>query len=234
MTRLTRLGLLPLLLAGCATAQSEDRSVSSIRIDHVILGVADLDRGIADLQRVTGVRGVIGGSHPGRGTRNALMSLGDGTYLEIVAPDPAQAIDNDEIRELRALTRPTPIGWAVSAEDAVALRSILDRAAIGTSSAEPGSRAKPDGSILRWITFGYEKLDSLMAPFFIVWADPTLHPSRTSPTGCRLTSLHIASPDADAVSRAVAPLRLNVSVSNGTNDRMRLSLSCPKGNVSLF
>src|SRR4051812_10884651 len=58
------------------------------RIDHVILGIDDLQKGIAELERATGVRAVFGGAHPGRGTQNALISLGENHYLEILAPNP--------------------------------------------------------------------------------------------------------------------------------------------------
>jgi hypothetical protein len=228
-----RIAAIALVLLGCTTARTSVPKEDAIRIDHVILGAADLDAAMAEMERLTGVRSVIGGVHPGRGTRNALMSLGDGTYLEILAPDPAQAIDNDEIRGLRTLTRPTPIGWAVSADDEAELRSVLAKASIAASASAPGSRAKPDGSVLRWITFGYAELDNLLAPFFIIWADPALHPSRTSVGGCRLNSLIVESPQAAAISRAVAPLRLGVMVLPARQDSMRLSLSCPKGEVGL-
>ena len=82
------------------------------RIDHVILGIGDLQRGTAELERLTGVRAVFGGAHPGRGTQNALISLGDHHYLEILAPNPAEA-GNPEAAELSKLTALTPIGWAV-------------------------------------------------------------------------------------------------------------------------
>lgn len=230
---MSRYVFLALLLAGCATAQTPMPNTNGIRVDHVIVGVADLERGIDELERLTGVRSVVGGVHPGRGTRNALMSLGDGIYLEILAPDPAQSIDPAELGELRAMTNLTPVGWAVSADDERPIRSALAGAGIDTSTSVAGSRARPDGSTLRWTTFGYEKLDSPLAPFFIVWESADLHPSRTSPSGCRLTGLHIESRQAETIARAVAPLRLQVTVSPAAKERMQLSLSCPKGDVTL-
>src|SRR5437764_15357965 len=85
-------------------------------IDHVMIGAASLDEGIRAFERATGVSPARGGKHPTRGTENALVSLGNGTYLEIIAPQ-AAAQPNELVTSLRALRKPALIGWAVHVVD---------------------------------------------------------------------------------------------------------------------
>ena len=220
-----------LVLGACATRPLEQ---GVARIDHVIVGVADLDRGIAQLERLTGVRAVIGGAHPGQGTRNALMSLGAGTYLELYAPNPAEPTSSEEVDALRRLTALRPLGWAISGDDATRLRALLEQNGSTVTASEPGSRQRPDGSILHWHTFAVADLDDPAAPFFILWTEPRLHPSRTSPRGCRLKRLHIQT-RANGLAQALRPLGLPVSVSvTGTSETsLAITLICPTGQLVL-
>jgi hypothetical protein len=221
--------LAALLVLAAATAAADDNP----HIDHVMVGVSDLDRGIAEMERLTGVQAVRGGAHPGKGTRNALMSLGARTYLEIIAPDPAQHVRSADAAMLRKSKRPTVIGWAVSAADRRELRRRADAAGLALTPWQPGSRVMPNGRMLKWRTFGYARDSDPNLPFFIAWSDPRLHPSRTSPGGCRLQSMTLGDPRPAKLHRAIAPLGLNVQVETAQREHMRIMLRCPKGQVAI-
>src|SRR5579883_2506073 len=91
--------------------QPEKDNVPEV-LDHILLGCADLRRGMDFVEENTGVRAAFGGVHPGRGTQNALLSLGGRHYLEIIALDPRQSGAPD-VYALRTLLQPKLVGWAV-------------------------------------------------------------------------------------------------------------------------
>jgi Glyoxalase-like domain len=76
--------LMILLLASCRSSMT--RSSEAGGLDHILLGVPDLDAGVTAFEQATGVTPLRGGKRPSRGTENALVSLGNGSYLEIIAP----------------------------------------------------------------------------------------------------------------------------------------------------
>jgi hypothetical protein len=62
------------------------------QFDHLVVGIRSLPEGIAEFESLTGIKPGVGGKHPDRGTENALVSLGGGGYLEIIAPQPGATL----------------------------------------------------------------------------------------------------------------------------------------------
>jgi hypothetical protein len=203
-------------------------------VDHLLLGAPDLDAGIAWFEERTGVKAAIGGVHPGAGTRNALASLGRRQYLEIIAPDPAQSAFNFQI-DLRRLTAPRLVTWAAATSSVEATAAAATKAGYKIFGPRDGSRARPDGVILRWRTVGvlagFAEAEIDPTPFFIQWAADSRHPSSDSPSGCRLTALEIRHADPAKLKSALLDLGLDALVARSDTTRLRATLDTPKGPV---
>jgi hypothetical protein len=212
------------LLCSCSVVAA----TPGAQVDHILLGIDDLERGMEQFEKLTGVRPVAGGKHP-RGTHNALVSLGDGTYVEILALQPGITPPKEYggLQQLHALT---PIGWAVSSKDVTGLRNRLTSAGMKVTEPGAGSRTTPAGGTLSWQTFGLAE-GFAEAPFFIVWSPQSPHPSTTSPTGCRLQQWRIAGPHSKNLERLRSALDLGIEVAEAKSTALRLSLQCPKGAV---
>jgi hypothetical protein len=198
------------------------------QLDHILLGCRDLDSGIDFVERQSGVRADFGGVHPGRGTRNALLSLGDTHYLEIIAPDPAQSSAGD-FRGLRSLTEPRIIGWAAHPGDLDSFAARLRMNGVAAEGPQPGSRKRPDGRVLNWKTLTLkDNCDSLL-PFFIEWRAGSTHPSADAPTGAKLSQFELASPDVAGLERICELLDLDVRLQHAPKPQIRARISGSSG-----
>lgn len=206
--------------------------------DHFVVGISDLEKGMSRVEELTGVRPVHGGRHPRIGTRNALISLGEHSYLEIIAPDPAAdsalldpALKARFMEPLKGMDSLTPFLWAVGSSDLESTAGLLRAEGIVLSPPAPGARKKPDGSLLEWrASFITEpRLDGL--PFFIEWLDPTKAPPKNSPGGCRLHRFEISGPETATVQRVAERLSLTVGISEEPEQALRIELDCPQGRV---
>src|SRR5947209_7973455 len=201
-------------------------------LDHIILGCADLDRGIEAVEEATGVRPAVGGVHPARGTRNALLSLGERHYLEIIAPDPAQE-KIVHFPQIRQMTEPRLIGWAVHPPDIVTVAKQLRENQVAFTGPDDGSRKRPDGRVLNWKTINLADDRGGLLPFFIEWSADSVHPSKDAPARCELDYFEILSPDPEELSTALKRIGLDLPVQRSDKARLHALISGPKGDVKL-
>ena len=202
-------------------------------LDHVILGCSDLDGGIRFVEERTGVRAVLGGVHPDRGTSNALLSLGDRHYLEIMAPDPSakavQAWAARQLEVLRGLANPRLIGWAVHSNDIDSLSKKLRESGLQVLGPWPGSRTRPDGRIVSWKSFSLADDRHGLLPFFIEWGKDAVHPSSDAPTGGHIERFALAASDDEELSRMLHRLGVEAPVQHNQAPQLRLRIVGPKG-----
>ena len=201
-------------------------------LDHFILGCNDLDHGVACVEQRTGVRAAFGGVHPGRGTRNALLSLGERRYLEIMAPDPAQQV-TPQIARLRDLKEPTIVGWAAHPGDLEKFAAHLREAGISFDGPRPGSRQRPDGKLLHWKTLNLKDDQGGLLPFFIEWSTDSLHPSADAPKGCTLAHFGAVCPKPDDLRNTAALLHLDMPVLRGDKTELQAVIIGPKGELAV-
>lgn len=182
-------------------AARTDRAPAAL--DHLVYATPDLDRTVAEVTELTGVRPVGGGSHPGRGTRNLLLGLGGGAYFEIIGPDPEQpAPAGPRWFGIDALTGPRLVTWAARVTGIAA--RVAEARARGVDPGGPVAMARrtPDGARISW---RLTPPGTGLMPFLLDWGD-TPHPSGGGLPVLPLVSLRATHPDPGAARRELAAL----------------------------
>lgn len=204
------------------------------RIDHLVYATPDLAAGVERVERLLGVRAAPGGQHPGAGTRNALIALGESVYLELIGPDPDQPRSSGPRRfGIDDLKAPKLVTWAAKGTD---LDSLVDSAkhnGVVLGQVQSGSRRRPDGVLLSWrLTVSPALTFDGIIPFFIDWGR-TQHPASALQKDCMLIGLRAEHPDPKSVQLALAALGLDLQCKAADLPALIATIHAPRGDVEL-
>jgi hypothetical protein len=174
-----------------------------MRLDHVSYAVSpgELADTIQRLGASLGAGFVDGGKHPSFGTRNFILPLAGGMYLEVVSaldhPAADRAPFGQAVRK-RAESGGGWLGWVVAVNDLSPIEKRLGREAVS------GHRTRPDGFELQWKQLGViGTLEDAQLPFFVQWiSSKEEHPSANA-NGLKLSKIEISG-DSASISEYLA------------------------------
>jgi catechol 2,3-dioxygenase-like lactoylglutathione lyase family enzyme len=121
----------------------------TLRLDHLVIFVSDLDRASADY-RSLGFTVNYGGEHPGGTTHNALVVFADGAYLELIAF--RRSDEGNRWWRVGSAAGEGFVDFALLPEDMAADVAAAQARGLDLVGPIPGGRARPDGARLEWQT----------------------------------------------------------------------------------
>ncbi len=204
-----------------------------MNLDHLVYIVPNLHQAIEALGKQLGVYPQLGGRHPERGTYNALLRLGQQSYLELLAIDPEAVVGPPrwmgvDLSSVGRLTR-----WAISSAHLARDQQRLAAIRPDLGEVAQGQRQMGNGQLLRWqLTqpLPHPLVEPL--PFFIDWRDSP-HPSSTLASGCHLELLDFFHPQPEQLLSQFKQLDLDLSVQWGEVAQIKAKIIGPAGHILL-
>lgn len=203
-------------------------------IDHLVYATSDVDATVVELSRRLGVEAAAGGRHLGFGTRNALLSLGPTSYLEIIGPDEGQhrptkgywyGVENIAIPRL--------VTWTVQVEHLERIAAHAHGAGYNPGDVHKVFRELPDGSKLSWRLTWPTGAGEGLVPNLIEWDEGCPHPAATSPSGVELVQLRGYHPVPESVQPMLDALGAELEMRVADVPKLVAILDSPYGPIEL-
>lgn len=204
-------------------------------LDHLVVGAERLEDGVRHVTDALGLEPVPGGRHDYLATHNALMRLGDATYLEVIATDPDAGppeaprwfdLDGEATRAALAV-RPRLLAWVARCDD-------LDAATAAAPWSTGPVRRMRRGTMTWRIAFPADGrlIEGGILPPLIEWDGDAVHPADKLPeAGADLVSLRAYHPHPDKIREELAAIGLDHAIETMSNEDIRLEavINTPDG-----
>ena len=205
------------------------------RIDHIVYAVPNLHEAVETFNARLGVTAHIGGRHLNRGTHNALVNLGKGAYLELIAVDH----DNHNFVGNRwmgidLLDKARVVRWSMRSEDINRDARWLRMKAPNLSTIVEGSRLTTDGDELAWkMTLPGSSPMVEIIPFFTDWSESSFHPCDRLVEEVELLSISITGSRVRDLEFFQADLNFPLKLVEAQEARIRIEIKTPSGVFTL-
>jgi len=217
------------------------------RIDHLVVGAASLEQGVAWCEATLGVVPGPGGEHAFMGTHNRLLRIATvdfpRAYFEIIAVQPGRAaqrprrwfdLDDEALRDRLRREGPRLLHYVASVPDVRAAARAWQELGIERGEAVAASRETPRG-LLQWqitIRPDGQRLFEGVLPTLIEWG--ATHPAAAMPeSGVTLRSLGATHPQAARLRSAHEAIGLEAVTLEEGPAQLRALLETPRGRVTL-
>lgn len=205
------------------------------KIDHLVFTAPTLDEGMNLIEKILGVRPVYGGQHPKWGTHNALLSIGDKTYLEVISPDPSLPQVKHGFLPQNAFQGGTKLTtWVIRTNtiEKDCLKAMAHGISLGPITS--GSRKRNDGTVLSWrLTDPIAFPLSGAIPFLIDWGTSP-HPAGSLPQAGILTDLMIEHPQSDLVGQQLKVIGCDMITKRADKVKLTATIETSKSPVILY
>ncbi|MDB5861083.1 MAG: hypothetical protein JWQ76_4772 [Ramlibacter sp.] len=217
------------------------------RVDHLVVGAASLEQGLAWAEATLGVMPGPGGEHPLMGTHNRLLRIATvdypRAYLEIISVQPGKSqqqgkrwfdLDAEAVRDTLRRSGPRLLHFVAGVPDVRAAVAALQGVGVDRGAVVQASRMTARG-LLEWqITVrpdGQRLLDGTL-PTLIEWGGT--HPAAAmGESGVTLHTLAARHPQAAQLRAAAEAIGLErVQVKEGAAN-LCATLDTPRGRVQL-
>lgn len=202
------------------------------QIDHIVYAVKNMNTALDSIEHQLGVRPIFGGRHLNKGTKNALLNLGNACYLEILSIDeenkniPAPRWMGIDLIENSCITR-----WALKSNQLEEDRNILNNYDPSLSEVFQGERQTEKGSILKWkmlLPKAEPKIE--LAPFMVDWSNSVEHPTLGLSNLCSLEEIKFKAPKEQlSIRNCFNSLFDKVLIQESKKEQISIIIKGPKG-----
>jgi len=201
------------------------------KIDHIVYTVTNLDAAIDEFEKLSGVRPVFGGYHTTKGTKNALVNLGDNCYLEILTIDEGNtAIKPPRWMGVDFVKTPQITRWSLKSNQLHQDSKILQKYHSEMGVIQGGQRQTTVGDTLTWemiLPLATPLVEPI--PFMTDWQHSSVHPTHNLPPQCELIELSFTHLHPTIIQQIFSELSIDILVQQGEEATIQAKIKSPNG-----
>jgi hypothetical protein len=204
-------------------------------IDHIVYAVPNLGKAIDDFESLTGIRPTFGGYHTTRGTKNAVVNLGNACYLELITIDE----ENKNILAPRwmgvdFIEKAQMVRFALKSDNLESDSAILQKYNPQMGEINGGQRKMTNGKMLTWEMILPLAVPAVeIVPFMTDWRKSELHPTDSMTRECTFIGFKFKHPNPEKIINVLNNLGMNAEVEKGAKVEIKAIIKSPKGIIEI-